>query len=47
VTDGAGTTVGAVVALQDITEQRLAEAELHRRATTDAVTGLSNRATGL
>ena len=45
--DGEGRVLGAVVALQDITEQRAAEKELRRQATTDALTGLGNRRTAL
>ena len=45
--DGEGRVLGAVVALQDITDQRAAEKELRRQATTDALTGLSNRRTAL
>lgn len=45
--DGDGRVLGAVVALQDITDQRAAEKELRRQATTDALTGLGNRRTAL
>ena len=45
--DGEGRVLGAVVALQDITDQRAAEKELRRQATTDALTGLGNRRTAL
>ena len=45
--DAEGRVLGAVVALQDITDQRVAEKELRRQATTDALTGLGNRRTAL
>ena len=45
--DGEGRVLGAVVALQDITDQRAAEKELRRQARTDALTGLGNRRTAL
>jgi diguanylate cyclase (GGDEF)-like protein/PAS domain S-box-containing protein len=40
-----GTPLGSTGTLTDVTDRRLAEAELERRATTDQLTGLANRAT--
>ena len=41
--DGAHKTIGAFVAIQDVTQQRRAEQALQRRATQDSLTGLLNR----
>jgi diguanylate cyclase (GGDEF)-like protein/PAS domain S-box-containing protein len=40
-----GTPLGSTGTLADVTDRRMAEAELERRATTDQLTGLANRAT--
>lgn len=45
--DREGQKLGAVVALHDITDQRLAEGNLRRLASTDGLTGLPNRSSAL
>ncbi|MGI8424377.1 MAG: EAL domain-containing protein [Chloroflexota bacterium] len=44
ITSQSGESLGAVVAMHDVTERREMEEQLHRQAFHDAVTGLANRA---